>query len=713
MGYNINKITDDNHNSNSVETEIKQEVSNSTKKQWLIAAVIIPVIATILIPLLIYYLSRPPEEPKFIIDNSILRSDATLVIKANNKKSNQKKKLDIIFDGCSFPKKGIPINSSSDGMQKWHFKLQNHTKVDSLIKDGDHKVKVGFPGDKLSDEFKIIFVNDQPIVGAEIIQKYPSTKILKGKATTKTQIPENEIKVDVTFYHEGSKEKKISVPVKKVEYEDTGLIFFEFETPLKNFPEISPSDSRYSEIFFALKVSDKAGNEYYYEESYGQYVTGGKKRFGVLNANFKIDKEYDDATQSLNSTFLVKPNQPLSQSNNINIVPSISLKVTSRIVNLKRVRRLDWKSNIPQSKPLAFVYRNGKNIGESETNSYTDTDELPKEIAKYHIEMISELGKTYKSNPEIYSKSMDPTAGNKEFITLEAGWNLISLPIIPDNTKISTIFPGIEFAYSYQKKFLKVLSFPISPASSNLKNYNKVVHINPGNAYFVYSKKTNQYILTGKEFSYFAVKLDKGWNLIGCINKTVTPTTSPKNSIDAIFVFNKKFILADKLEKGKGYWIKTKQTCELILGSRNRFKRSNLSEKIVDQNGSPLQKSEKSYTDTDDSHDDLQIQFPTPGDFPLDGEIRATGSHSLPLNNRVWALLGDAYGNFYLQNPPVRLHRNGSWSALLRPGHSIISLYIVLVDENGNNQFKQKVKSKEWGGFTELPFNSRVLNSVE
>jgi len=109
----------------------------------------------------------------------------------------------------------------------------------------------------------------------------------------------------------------------------------------------------------------------------------------------------------------------------------------------------------------------------------------------------------------------------------------------------------------------------------------------------------------------------------------------------------------------------------------------------------------------------LQIQFPTPGDFPLDGEIRATGNHSLPLNNRVWALLGDAYGNFYLQNPPVRLHRNGSWSVLLRPGHGIISLYIVLVDENGNNQFKQKVKNKEWGGFTELPFNSRVLNSVE
>jgi len=376
---------------------IKLKNWNEQNKKWFWGA--IAAITAAIIPLIFF--PRSVEEPKFIIKNSILRSDATLVIKANNKKANQKKNLDIIFDGCSFPKKATPVAPNSDGMHLWHFTLINHTKVDHLTKDGEHKVKVSFPGGKNSDEFKIIFVNDPLIVDGEIIQSDPKKKILKGKATTKTRIPENEIKVDVTFYHEDSIEEQISVPVKKVEYQDTGHMHFEFETPIENFPEISTDDSRYSEIFFSFRVSDKAGNEYYYEESYGQYVTGGIKRFGALNADFNIDKTYDDKKQSLNSAFLVKP-----KYQSFNKIPSITLKVTTRIVNLKSVRRLDWQSNIPRAKSLAFVYRDNDKIGESETNTYTDTEPLYNATAKYHVELSDESGITYKSNTAVYTMSI-------------------------------------------------------------------------------------------------------------------------------------------------------------------------------------------------------------------------------------------------------------------------------------------------------------------
>ena len=114
--------------------------------------------------LFIYFLSRPGEEPKFIIVNSILKSDATLVIKADNKKANQKKNINVIFDGCSFPKKGTRVAPAADGMYLWNFTLINHTKVDRLVKDGDHKIKVCFPGGKNSDVFNIIFVTKPPIV---------------------------------------------------------------------------------------------------------------------------------------------------------------------------------------------------------------------------------------------------------------------------------------------------------------------------------------------------------------------------------------------------------------------------------------------------------------------------------------------------------------------------------------------------------------------
>ncbi|KPA09862.1 protein containing DUF1566 [Candidatus Magnetomorum sp. HK-1] len=343
------------------------------------------------------------EVPKFIIMNSILRSDTKIVIKANNKKANQKKKLDIIFDGHSFPEAGIPYKKNDNGMYQWRFTLIKHTIVDSLIKDGEHKLKVSFPGEKFSDEFKILFVNDQPVVGAEIIKKDSSTNILRGKATTKTQIPENEVKVDIIYYHEDSSEELINVPVKKIEYQDTGLMYFEFETQLKNFPEISQEDSRYSEIFFAFKVSDKAGNEYYYEESYGQYVTGGTKRFGALKIDFRVDKKYNDVSQSISSAFYIKPRKPFKQS--LNKITPIRLKVTSRIVNMKRVRRLDWDSNIPKPKLLAFVYRDGNKIGTSASNSYTDTEVLKNKPVKYYVEIQDELGLKYKSNTEVYAKN--------------------------------------------------------------------------------------------------------------------------------------------------------------------------------------------------------------------------------------------------------------------------------------------------------------------
>ena len=361
------------------------------------------------------------QEPKFIIVNSILRSDSTLIIKANNKKANQKRKLDIIFDGYPFPEAGILCKFNDKDMYQWKFSLIKHTKEESLTNDGEHQIKVSFPGEKLSDEYKIRFVNDQPIVDAEIIKKDSKTNILKGKATTKTQIPENEIKVDVTFYHEGSKEEQINVPIKKVEYQDTGLMFFEFETKLENFPEISTEDNRYSEIFFSLKVTDKAENEYYYEESYGQYVTGGIKRFGALNIDFRIDRNHDDVSKSLNSAFFLKPRKQLNQS--LKEIPKIILKVTSRIVNRQSIRRLDWKNNIPKPKPLAFIYRDGKKIGNSEanSNSYTDTEELNSEIVEYYIEIEDEYRKMYKSNTEVFdTKRSNPKSITKATLTVRS-----------------------------------------------------------------------------------------------------------------------------------------------------------------------------------------------------------------------------------------------------------------------------------------------------
>jgi len=623
LGNQINITTqgDVNFSKDQVKETIVKEDSSPNENEsdsTKIATVIIPIIATIIIPLLIYFLSRPEEEPIFTIVNSILKSDATLIIKADNKKANKKKSLNIIFDGCSFPKKGISVAPDSDGMYQWHFKLKNHAKVDRLTKDGEHKVKFSFPGGKFSNEFKIIFNSKPPIVRVEKINKSGQT-IVKGEVTTELQLPKKLLCVYVTYFHKGQEYKIPDIPLTTKVHEETGITYFEFETALQGLPTLDKNDPNFSAPFWSLEVVDQAGNKYFYEQSYAKFMAPGNDKFGVGDiANVKVVKLSKDVANKLTnikSTIRIIPKTIIERLPEGK--PPIELKVRSIGNN---AAKLEWNYNITSIAPLTLVYKEDKKIGVSATTEFIDYS--VNRSTKYRVEQETEET-IYKSretkliDPSLserfiasdaleknsddgvrntvrkYFKSINDRTTYKETITLESGWNLISLPIIPDNTKISTIFPGIELAYSSKEQNQILKRYPPLPLPSSLKNYNKVVHINPGKAYFVYSKITNQYILTGKEFSYFSLELHKGWSLIGCINKTVTPTTNPENSIDAIyFYYKERYIAADKFEKGKGYWIKTKQQCELILGSRNIFKRSNLSEKIVDQNGS--------YTDTEE-----------------------------------------------------------------------------------------------------------------
>lgn len=110
----------------------------------------------------------------------------------------------------------------------------------------------------------------------------------------------------------------------------------------------------------------------------------------------------------------------------------------------------------------------------------------------------------------------------------------------------------------------------------------------------------------------------------------------------------------------------------------------------------------------------LKVERPENGAIITEPVITVSGSHSLPLNARVWILLGDGYGNFYLQNPPVILRRDGKWSATnIRPGQGITAIHAALVDESGNREFLEMVSNKQWGGFTQLPASARILATID
>ena len=368
-------------------TQNNSREKKTSKRQWVIASVIIPTIATIVIPLLIYYLSYPFQNPKFIIANSILRPDTTLVIKANNKKANQKKHLDIFFDGCSFAKKGVPAEIDSKGMQQWHFKLKKHTTINYLIKDGKHKVKVGFPGEKLSNENIIIFISTPPVVRVEKKRKQGQTKI-KGQITTELQLPKNILSVDITYFHKGETNEINSIPLKTKVHPESGITYYEFETILHGLPLLKPKDLGYSDPFWRIEVTDQAGNKYFHEQSYAKFMAPGIDKVGVSNiANIKIERLSEDITKQLKNIIRIIPNPTLIDKLK-NGKPPIDLKVSS----YGSAAKLEWKYNIASIEPLTLVYKNNKKIGASITNEYIDYSII--NDAKYRVEQ--------KSNQVIY-----------------------------------------------------------------------------------------------------------------------------------------------------------------------------------------------------------------------------------------------------------------------------------------------------------------------
>jgi hypothetical protein len=80
----------------------------------------------------------------------------------------------------------------------------------------------------------------------------------------------------------------------------------------------------------------------------------------------------------------------------------------------------------------------------------------------------------------------------------------------------------------------------------------------------------------------------------------------------------------------------------------------------------------------------------------------------------VRAMLVDEDGLFYLQHPEVELQDDTSWVATnIRPEAGIDSIAFVAAGKRGQACFDKMVTQNQWGGFRELPPNTRILESVQ
>jgi hypothetical protein len=161
-------------------------------------------------------------------------------------------------------------------------------------------------------------------------------------------------------------------------------------------------------------------------------------------------------------------------------------------------------------------------------------------------------------------------------INLVNSWNLISLPVLPDNIAISDVLGSLSGKYTvvwaYQNGNWKLYN-PANPGMSDLTT------LEPSYGYWIKMKQTSTLDVTGSA-APTSLNLSTGWNLVGYNSTTAQPVANALSSIAGKYVSvwtyvngswkvydpaNPGFSDLTTMEPGRGYWIKAKQACTWTL----------------------------------------------------------------------------------------------------------------------------------------------------
>ena len=128
-------------------------------------------------------------------------------------------------------------------------------------------------------------------------------------------------------------------------------------------------------------------------------------------------------------------------------------------------------------------------------------------------------------------------------ISLQAGWNLISLSFIPENSNVKEIFNNQVDVYEFK-----------------CGSYVKANTIKPGKGYWAKTLFDSEYIVKGRKFTSNTIKgRANHWYLIGGLTDKAICEVVPKNSIEVILKYSGyQYIQTQELFPEHGYWLKMK-----------------------------------------------------------------------------------------------------------------------------------------------------------
>jgi hypothetical protein len=214
---------------------------------------------------------------------------------------------------------------------------------------------------------------------------------------------------------------------------------------------------------------------------------------------------------------------------------------------------------------LYNIYRNDTKIGSvlHPTTTFTDTGLMEEATFQYIVGAVDFAGN--EKNSTAITVEFVPGVVTEWNITLSEGWNLISLPLIPENSSIEAVLSGImehvDSVWAYDAETGKWLMY--DPDTPEVSNLDKMVD---GVGYWIKMTAAATLTIHGSEFPappatppvYHVVP---GWNLIGYKEVVEMTANDYLAGVDYVrlwtFVDGRWVAVkgTDLMVPGRGYWI--------------------------------------------------------------------------------------------------------------------------------------------------------------
>jgi hypothetical protein len=133
-------------------------------------------------------------------------------------------------------------------------------------------------------------------------------------------------------------------------------------------------------------------------------------------------------------------------------------------------------------------------------------------------------------------------------ISLDAGWNMVSIPVIPADASVNAIFGDniITPVYEYNAGYMEVTS------------------LEPTKGYWVLADSPADIEIAGTVPSDLEVTIVPGWNMIGPVSSNVQ-VSSFTGIITPVYGYSAGYNEVTTLEQTEGYWVLTSTETTLIV----------------------------------------------------------------------------------------------------------------------------------------------------